>query len=87
MLCYNKQSLSVSNSLGEVICRHAQGLFLSQLSRGEHPTGFSGRAFYNGTIECRGNESRVSECSVNLEPVGWCPGKYTMIECTMGKTQ
>ena len=87
MLCYNKQRPSVTLSLGEIICRQTQGLFLSSVSRGEHPAGFSGRAFYNGTIHCKGNETRLSECSVNISPAGWCPGMYTMITCTMGENK
>ena len=84
ILCYSEQPV-VSIIVGEVICRQTQSLFLSKISRGGHPAGYSGHAFYNGTITCTGDENKLSECSVELAPSGWCPGKYTIIDCTMGK--
>lgn len=83
MLCYKEPSISIF--VGEVICRETQSLFLSKISRGGHPAGYSGHAFYNASINCTGNESKLLECSVNLIPTGWCPGMYTIIDCTMGK--
>ena len=82
MLCYDA---SISILVGEVTCRQTEHMFLSRISRGDHPSGFSGRAFYNGTINCTGDEEKLSQCSVNLAPVGWCPGKYTVIDCMNGE--
>lgn len=83
MLCYKEPLISIF--VGEVICRETQSLFLSKISRGGHPAGYSGHAFYNASINCTGSESKLSECSVTLVPTGWCPGMYTIIDCTMGK--
>ena len=82
MLCYDEDS-SIGNLVGEVICRQTQNLFLLKITRGEHPEGYSGRAFYNGSINCTGDESKLSECTVKLVPSGQCPG-YNIINCTMG---
>ena len=87
MLCYDEDNPPISILVGEVICRETEHKFLSSISRGGHPTGFSGHAFYNGVINCTGDEQKLSECSVNLIPTGWCPGMYTIIDCTIGEPQ
>ena len=84
LLCYEEEP-SISIFVGEVICRQTQNLFLARVSRGGHPVGYSGHAFYNGSITCTGDESKLSECSVELVPTGQCSKKYTIIDCTMGK--
>ena len=83
LLCY-KGDPSISILVGEVICRQTQNLFLSRISRGGHPAGYSGHAFYNGSITCTGDEMKLSECVVELVPTGLCPEQYTIIDCTMG---
>lgn len=84
MMCHEEPPISIF--VGEVICRETQSLFLSKISRGGHPTGYSGHAFYNASINCTGDESKLSECSVILVPTGWCSDDmYTIIDCTMGE--
>ena len=84
MLCYNEGEALINTLVGEVICRQTKNMFLSKISRAGHPAGVTGRAFYAGTINCTGDEAKISECSIELEPSGWCPEKYTTIGCTTG---
>ena len=69
---------------GEVFCREMKGMFLSQLAKGDLPTGYSG-VFYDGLINCTGMELSLSDCTVKMRQVEQCSEGYVMIECNPGK--
>lgn len=85
MLCYSETPM-VNTLVGEVICRQTQSLFLSRIARGNQPNGYTGHAFYSGAMNCTGDEESLSDCAIDLTPSGWCPGKYTIVDCTPGES-
>ena len=85
MLCHSETPM-VNTLAGEVICRQTQSLFLSRIARGSQPNGYTGHAFYSGALNCTGDENSLSECAIDLTPSGWCPGKYTIVDCTPGES-
>lgn len=85
MLCYSETPM-VNTLAGEVICRQTQSLFLSRIARGNQPNGYTGHAFYSGAMNCTGDEESLSDCAIDLTPSGWCPGKYTIVDCTPGES-
>ena len=84
MLCYSEKPM-VTTLVGEVICRQAEQLFLSKISRGNRPSEYSGLIYYSGEVNCTGDEELLSNCSIDVSPSSWCPDKYTIVDCTPGK--
>ena len=76
---------AMTTSAGEVFCRQMKGMFLWKLTKGELPEGYSG-VFYQGQIQCSGDELNLADCTTDLRSTQQCLDGYVMIECTPGIT-
>lgn len=85
LFCYSSSAPIVTKAVGEVICRETKKYFLSRVLKRTFPTHYSGY-FFNGKIDCSGDEMTLSECSMNLHTVnGNCTDGYVVVDCTNGK--
>ena len=73
----------VTKEIGEVICRETKGYFLARILKGSRPINYH-MSFYDGKIDCTGDEATLSECNVNVYTVHECRDGYVMIDCSSG---
>ena len=81
IFCYDTPVMTIA--VAEVICRQVHSQFLHRISKGTKPTNYLGH-FYDGIIDCTGDEPGLSWCDVNVFAVEDCLDGYTIVECSTG---
>ena len=82
IFCYSDTPV-VTTAVAEVICRQVHSQFLHRISKGNKPTNYFGK-FYDGKIDCTGDEAGLSGCDVNVIAVEDCRDGFTIVECSTG---
>ena len=68
-----------------VVCAETAEMFLHNMTDAES-TGSATNVFYQGSVECTGDEASLAECSVRLRTVSECPGGLVQqLTCTSCK--
>ena len=78
LLCYGNLELKAA----EVVCRENKNQFAMRVRSGTL-NDYSGH-YYNGQLECNGEEMTANECKMTIGSVTSCNSGHTMIDCTTG---
>ena len=76
----------LDRSAARVTCAHTSEMFLHSTTSVESSASSSAGVYYQGSVECNGEEADLSECSVSLQTVAQCPnGLVQQLVCTSCK--
>ena len=64
------------------VCREDRGLFAKSI---EAQSDNSGGIFYQGNIDCQGEETRLEKCTLAIQSVSSCSGGVVNVICTSGE--
>ena len=74
----------LDRSAARVTCAHTSEMFLHSTTSVVESS--SAGVYYQGSVECNGEEADLSECSVSLQTVAQCPnGLVQQLVCTSCK--